>query len=122
MALASYFHLLTNFAITQWKVKNVHDNSYLIEWTLGEAPPLFFCLYGPIRPEAPVRLLPSEQEWIITKGEGKNVYRWVTLGHLLLTAQTLTKTNGHLRVSPAGEMIGVNWAVDMGGDNEVRSH
>jgi len=44
------------------------------------------------------------------------------LGHLLLTAQTLTKTNGHLRVSPAGEMIGVNWAVDKGEDDEVRSH
>jgi len=27
-----------------------------------------------------------------------------------------------IRVSPAGEMIGVNWAVDKGEEEEVRNH
>jgi len=119
MMLASYFCVIYSpTSQSQWKVTNFHDDSYLIEWTLGEAPLLFFCLYGPIRPDAPVRLLPSRQEWIITRGKGENVYGWVSLVPLFHTAQTLI----NIRVSPAGEMIGDNWAVDMGGDNKVRSH
>ena len=88
-------HFTDQISTTQWKVTNLHDDSYFIEWVASHGPPAFFSLDGPIRPEAPVRLLPDRQEWVISKGEGENVYRWVPLGRLFLIAHTLTKTNGH---------------------------
>jgi len=91
--------LLTKFAITQWKVTHTHGDSYLIAWTMSFGPPFFMCLdgpNGPIMQDTPVMLLSDKQEWLITKGEGENVYRWVSIGRLFLSsAQTLTKTNDH---------------------------
>jgi len=49
---------------------------------------------GPIIQDTPVMLLSNKQEWVITKGEGENVYRWVSFGSLVISsAQTLTATN-----------------------------
>jgi len=56
-------------------VTNVHDDSYFIEWKSSEGRPAFLGVDGPIRPEEPVLLLPNKQEWVITKGEGGDVYR-----------------------------------------------
>jgi len=56
-------------------VTNVRDNSYFIEWKSSEGRPAFLGLDGPIRPEEPVLLLPNKQEWVITKGEGGDVYQ-----------------------------------------------
>ena len=60
-------------------------------------PPFFFSFDGPggpVRQDTPVLLLPNKQEWVITRGEGEHVYRWVSFSRLSLSsAQSLT--NGH---------------------------
>jgi len=95
-SISALFYSL-NFATTQWKVTNVHDCSYFIEWTVKEGPPFFFSFDGPggpVRQDTPVLLLPNKQEWVIPRGEGEHVYWWMFFSRLFLSsAQSLT--NGH---------------------------
>jgi len=79
-------------------------------------PPVYFSIEGSIRPDVPVRLFPTRQEWVITPGKGENVYKWVSSSCLCLLQKLTNRIV--VSVSPASQMIGVNWAIDKARDNE----
>jgi len=89
---------------------------------VGEGPPFFFSFDGPggpVRQDTPVLLLPNKQEWVITRGEGEHVYRWVCFSRLSLSsAQSLT--NDH-SIGLANQLVGVNLAIDKVRNDEVGS-
>ena len=85
---------LTEISTMQWVVRRVHDDSYTIEWTVRMGPPVYLSIDGPIRPDVPVSLFPTQQEWIITPGKGDNVYRWVSSSRLCILCTKAYKENG----------------------------
>jgi len=114
---------LTKFAITQWKVTHAQGDSYHIAWTMSFGPPFFMSLdgpNGPIMQDTPVMLLSNKQEWVITKGEGENVYRWVSFGSSFPVRRYLQRPT-IISISVADQLVGVNMAIDKVDNDEVRS-